>query len=313
MAGMRTAPTPEADTAPLIRTVLRWYQHRGRDLPWRRTRQPYRILLSEIMLQQTQVQRVSEAYPQFLRRFPTLGSLARAPLRQVLITWRGMGYNNRAVRLHALARRVVAAGGRWPRTLRELQALPGVGRYTAHALLAFAFEEPVPVVDVNVRRVLSRLLWTMRSPSALKPESVIWNRAREIIPPARAFDWNQAVMDLGALLCTASRPRCTACPAASLCRSRAFMGRAVRRRPKREPSFQGIPRRIYRGRIVEALRDLPPGASLPAAELGRRLVPRFSARNAAWLEKLLRDLACDGILLLETHDRAPMGRVRLVE
>jgi len=263
------------------------------------------------MLQQTQVQRALEAYPRFLRRFPTLRSLARASLRDVLIAWRGMGYNNRAVRLHALARHVNANGGRLPQTIPALQALPGIGRYTAHAVLAFAFGQPLPVVDVNVRRVLSRLFWTMSSPSALQPEAVVWKHAAALLPRKRAFHWNQALMDLGALICTARRPRCAECPVGTVCRSRPFMNRTASIPTKREPTFRGVPRRIYRGRILEALRALPPGTSMSSADIGRRLIRGYSARNARWLEALLQAMARDGLVQLE-RDGAPHGlRARL--
>ena len=302
---------PEPGAVPVAGSLLRWYRRHGRALPWRATRDPYRILLSETMLQQTQVQRALAAYPRFLRRFPSLRSLARAPLRDVLIAWRGMGYNNRAVRLHALARHVRANGGRLPRTVPELQALPGIGRYTAHAVLAFAFGHHLPVVDVNVRRVLSRLFWTMPSPSALQPEAAVWEHAAALLPRKRAYDWNQALMDLGALVCTARRPRCTECPVAALCRSRPHMDRAAPVPVKREPSFRGVPRRIYRGRILEALRALPPGTSMASHELGRRVIRGFSARNARWLDSLLQAMARDGLLQLK-RDGSPHGaRARL--
>jgi len=151
----------------------------------------------------------------------------------------------------------------------------------------------------------------MRSVDALQPESVIWTIAGELLPPERAFDWNQAVMDLGAMICTARSPRCMACPVVTVCRSRAFMGRAPRPRPKQEICFGGIPRRIYRGRVVELLRALPPGASLPAAELRRRLVPDSTRGGAAWLETVLEGLARDGIIVREESPAARTRRVRL--
>ncbi|MGH2569330.1 MAG: A/G-specific adenine glycosylase, partial [Bacteroidota bacterium] len=155
--------------------VLRWYRRHGRPLPWRRTRSPYRILVSEIMLQQTQVGRVLEKYPSFLRRFPDIQSLARAKKSSVIKAWRGMGYNNRAVRLQQLARIVRhSQGGKLPRTVEELQNLPGIGRYTAHALACFAFRRPLQVVDTNVRRILSRLF-----PSETKRRDV-WDVAAAI-------------------------------------------------------------------------------------------------------------------------------------
>jgi len=263
------------------------------------------------MLQQTQVQRASEAYARFLRHFPTLSALARAPLRDVLIAWRGMGYNNRALRLHTLARSVVGGSGQLPRTLTELQMLPGVGRYTAHAVLAFAYGQPVPVVDTNVRRVLSRVFWPMRAPDALRPEPELWHMAQQILPQNRAYDWNQALMDLGALVCTSRRPRCSVCPVASLCRSRHSMTARPRSQVRREVSYRGIPRRIYRGRIVEELRGLPPGAMLELTELGRRLVPDFVPGSDAWLEAVVRGLARDGLVVVAPGGPASAPAVRL--
>ena len=164
--------------------VLRWYARHGRILPWRETRNPYRILISETMLQQTQVQRVLTRYPEFLHRFPTFRSLAKAPLRDVVMIWRGMGYNNRAVRLHLLARAVVQEhDGVLPDNHEALSALPGIGRYTANALLAFAFGRTVPVVDVNVRRVLSRILWEMESMNSVQEEKAVWKAAERLLPP----------------------------------------------------------------------------------------------------------------------------------
>ena len=144
--------------------VLRWYRQNGRTLPWRGEQDPYRVLVSEVMLQQTQVSRVLEKYPLFLKQFPTLRALARAERSSVIRAWRGMGYNNRAVRLHLLAQTVVNShGGVLPRTEEELTLLPGIGRYTARALLSSVFHIPVPVVDVNVHRFFSRLFWPMRT------------------------------------------------------------------------------------------------------------------------------------------------------
>ena len=279
----------------LVGLILRWYAQHGRSLPWRKTRNPYRILISETMLQQTQVQRVLSRYPEFLRKFPTVRSLARAPLRDVVMIWRGMGYNNRAVRLHVLARTVLEThDGVLPDTQEALRTLPGIGRYTANALLAFAFGRSVPVVDVNVRRVLSRILWKMGSLDSLQDEESVWKAAEALLPPGRAYDWNQALMDLGATICTARAPRCDSCPVVAVCASGKTMGRTVAPGAKKEPSFNSIPNRAYRGRIIELLRDSK--GSIRAADIGKRIHAGFSKRNERWLTSLICGLERDGLV-----------------
>jgi A/G-specific adenine glycosylase len=283
--------------------ILRWYAHYGRALPWRETRNPYRILVSEIMLQQTQVQRVLVKYPEFLRKFPTVRSLARAPVRDVILIWRGMGYNNRAVRLHILARTVVDAhDGVLPDDHEALSALPGVGRYTAHAVLSFAFGRSVPVVDVNVRRVLSRILWKMDTLGSLQDEQTVWRAAGSLLPPGRAYDWNQALMDLGAMICTARAPHCDRCPAISVCASWGKMHSTVSPGLKKERTFNGIPHRVYRGMVIELLRDNRRG--LPVGEVGKRIYNGFSKRHERWLTLLVNNLERDGLIV--TRGRGPL-------
>lgn len=279
----------------IVSTVLHWYRGNGRSLPWRGTRDAYRILLSEVMLQQTQVSRVVVAYKAFLRKFPTLRSLARARQREVTVQWQGMGYNNRAVRLHRLAREItLSRRGRIPSTPDELLALPGIGRYTANALLCFAFNHDVPIVDINIRRVLSRIFWTMPSPSHLRAESEIWHKAAALLPPYKARAWNQALMDFGATVCTARRPGCSACPLRALCLSRPYMSRPPRHITRWEPGFHGVPNRLYRGRIVDELRHRRRG--IPAYTLARKVAPQFTYRNAAWFSRILQSLQDDGLL-----------------
>lgn len=291
------------NTNRVVGLILRWYAGHGRALPWRKTRDPYRILISETMLQQTQVQRVLGKYPEFLRRFPTVRSLANAPLRDVVMIWRGMGYNNRAVRLHLLARMVAQThGGTLPDNHKGLLALPGIGRYTANALLAFAFGRSVPVVDVNVRRVLSRIFWRMKSTSSIQDEETVWRAAESLLPPGRAYDWNQALMDLGATICTARAPRCDTCPVVSVCASWNTMRRTATQSVKRERSFQGTPNRAYRGRIVEVLRDSK--RSVRIEELGKRIHEGFSKRNERWLATLVNGLERDGLIV--TNGKGPM-------
>jgi len=202
------------------RRLLAWYARHGRDLPWRRTREPYRVLVSEIMLQQTQVDRVIPKYQQFLTRYPTLEDLARARARDVTETWRPLGYYRRARSLHGIARETVARyAGRLPDDGAALQRLSGIGRYTAGAILAFAHSKDAALVDTNVRRVLGRVFLGPRRLKRLRGEKAIWDLAESLIPAGRAYDYNQALMDFGATWCTARKPKCAGCPMKAFCRS----------------------------------------------------------------------------------------------
>ena len=210
-----------------IRKLLAWYRRHARALPWRDTRNPYAILVSEFMLQQTQVSRVLDYYPRFLARFPTIGSLARSRPKAVMEAWDGLGYYARARNLHALAKQVTRLhDGKLPESPVDLQTLPGVGRYTAGAVACFAYEKPVPTVDTNVKRVLERVFAT----------EDVWGFATEITPKNGKTAWklNQAMMELGALVCTARRPKCPACPVRSVCRFNAATSRRAAT-PAREP------------------------------------------------------------------------------
>ena len=198
--------------------LLVWFRRNGRDLPWRRTRDPYRILVSEVMLQQTQVERVREYYDRFLREYPTVEELAAADPARVRDSWDGLGYYARARNLQATARMIADHhGGRFPRRPEDLQALPGVGRYTAGAVVSFAYGEAAPILDTNVRRVLSRLFFRRRSSSPAANERRLWALAGAVIPAGKAWAFNQALMDFGATVCTARAPRCNTCPLRHLC------------------------------------------------------------------------------------------------
>jgi A/G-specific adenine glycosylase len=204
--------TPK-DAAAFRRRLLAWFRRAARDLPWRRTRDPYRVLVSEFMLQQTQVARVLEFYPRFLERYPTLRSLARARPSAVREAWDGLGYYRRAANLHLLAREVVAAhGGVLPEEPAALERLPGVGPYTAGAVAAFAHERPVAAVDTNVMRVLRRAFGCRTAKDATALAQRLQPRSGKT-----AWNFNQALMELGALVCTARAPRCPACPVRRRC------------------------------------------------------------------------------------------------
>lgn len=195
--------------------LLRWYDFQKRDLPWRKDKNPYRIWLSEIMLQQTRVAAVLEHYRVFLTRFPTIEELASANLDTVLAAWSGLGYYRRARNLHAAAQEVVAKlGGEIPRTAADLRQLPGIGRYTAAAIASIAFGETCAVLDGNVERVLERLSGQSATKAAL------WKFAEGLLSPQRPGDFNQAMMELGATVCLPTDPRCLLCPVHKWCETR---------------------------------------------------------------------------------------------
>ncbi len=201
--------------------LLGWYDRQRRDLPWRRTKDPYRVWVSEVMLQQTTVKAVLPYYDTFLERFPTLQALAEESEEGVLGVWSGLGYYHRARNLHRGAQHVAERhGGRFPKTLEAALAVPGVGLYTASAILSIAQGQPLPVVDGNVRRVLARLL-ALRGPEYRK-DGPYYNRAEELLDRDRPGDWNQALMELGATVCTPRNPGCDACPLRSECRGRSL-------------------------------------------------------------------------------------------
>jgi A/G-specific adenine glycosylase len=200
------------------RRVLAWYGRAGRDLPWRRVRDPYAILVSEIMLQQTQVARVTDYWERFLHQYPTLEDLAAAPVRDVLGAWKGLGYYARARNLHAAAKQVTRRhGGRVPADPDVLGRLPGIGRYTAAAVASIAFDAPVGTVDTNIARVLARVFRLRGARGSAARAGATWRMAQRLAALGRAADWNQALMDLGATICVARVPRCARCPVAPHC------------------------------------------------------------------------------------------------
>jgi A/G-specific adenine glycosylase len=235
------------------RQLLGWYKREKRTLPWRGERDPYRILVSEIMLQQTRVAVVENRYRLFMRRFPTERKLARAREQTVLAAWSGLGYYRRARALHAAAKQVTHAGG-FPLTAEQLLELPGVGRYTAAAVASIAYGEQVAVVDGNVKRVVSRL--TGRE---LKEEEN-WSMASTLLDPRRPGDFNQAMMELGALVCLPTRPKCERCPVRSLCAERGFQ--KARSRPARRKAVLRYNLALRNGQIL--LQQRSPSASLMA-------------------------------------------------
>lgn len=277
-------PVPlDADAAvppPLREAVLAWYAAAGRRLAFRATSDPYAVLVSEFMAQQTQAERAAEAWSRWIERWPTAGDLAGAPVADVLRAWAGLGYNRRAIALHRAAQAIVAEhGGRVPADVVALETLPGVGPYTARAVAAIAFGEPVGAVDTNVRRVLGRI--AAGGVEGLAPSS-LQSLADGVVPPGRAGEWTHALMDLGAGLCAPRAPRCPACPAAGWCRyaagERPPTAESAGPARRASPAFAST-RRWLRGRVLDRARAAQ-GATWVAYPEGIGMHSRAAVREA---------------------------------
>jgi A/G-specific adenine glycosylase len=217
----RASALTAAQKQSLRRRLLAWYAKNARDLPWRRSRDPYRVWISEVMLQQTQVATVRDYFSRFVRALPDVRRLAAAEEQDVLRLWEGLGYYRRARQLHAAARKIVADhGGQFPQTLEELRELPGIGRYTAGAIASIAFDRRAPILEANTIRLLSRLIAYREDPLATAGQRALWQVAEEILPQKSAAQFNQALMELGSLVCTPSEPECDICPLSGVCAAR---------------------------------------------------------------------------------------------
>jgi A/G-specific adenine glycosylase len=284
------------DIGAVNRLVLGWYATHSRDLPWRRSPylgDAYAILVSEVMLQQTPVSRTVPKFLEFMTRFPTISDLAQASLRDVISIWSGMGYNNRAVRLHRMAQVIVTEhAGDIPQDVSSLLTLPGVGPYTASAVACFAYGTSVPVIDTNIYRLLSRLVHGVDAPSRAEIEPL----ATEYLPVLNASAWHQGLMDIGATLCTVVAPRCMRCPLRGVCSAapvllnganRELAQASVPHTPK-QVSFMGS-KRYYRGRIVDALRQSSEGIEVASVQL------LFSGGINKDLDSIITSLIRDGL------------------
>jgi len=293
--------------------LLHWYAHEQRVLPWRATSDPYAILVSEIMLQQTQVERVLPKYQQFLRAFPTLADLAAAPTADVISAWVPLGYNRRAVSLQSIARQVLAQyAGRIPNTIEELLQLKGIGRYTAGAIACFAYHKQVATVDTNIRRVLHRIFLGLEYPEPKFNDTQMLGLAERVLPAGEAYNWNQALMDLGATICTSGNPLCTQCPLQQSCHAFTEMSqhslfpsgsvlRQLRKVAEKKTSYQTSQpftstNRYFRGRIIDFLRTIPSGQRVALPTLGSQLKSTFSDEELPWLRGIVDGLVKDGLL-----------------
>jgi len=299
---------------PIAAPLLAWFERHGRSgLPWRTHRAPYRIAVSEFMLQQTQVERVVPIFERFVAAWPSFGALAAASQAEVVRAWRGLGYNSRAVRLHKLARAVSETyGGELPSDEAALRALPGIGPYTARAIAAFAFDADVVAIDTNVRRIVHRtqlgLEWPPRASDA-----ALDALAAGLVPSGGGYAFNSALMDLGATLCSARAPKCLLCPLARVCAAApidpaALAVRAAEHAPRRSPQerlrFEQTTRYV-RGRVIDRLRGLADGERISPLVLYGDLTPLLAYHDYEALERALATLERDGVV-----DRASEG-VRL--
>ncbi len=284
--------------------ILMWYAKNKRDLPWRTTKNPYPILVSEMMLQQTQVDRVIPKYHAFLTQFPTIQDLANASPAAVIQSWAGLGYNRRALHLQKIAQAVVAQhNGNIPNNLTLLQELPGIGPYTASAVASFAFNADVPVIDVNIKRILERYF----SPPPEKPKQydlTLRNLEEKSLPKGQSSVWHNALMDFGSLCCTAKNPSCDKCPLQSQCTFTAELRRLppeqrahlFATKKKKIVPFIGSTR-YYRGKILALLREQH---TLSITALQNYMQTTYQLTDPVFLDHLLKGLEKEG-LITYTH------------
>jgi len=269
-------------SAKFRRRLLTWYRRNGRDLPWRRTRNPYAILVSEFMLQQTQVATVIPYYHKWLRRFPDFASLARASENEVLRAWQGLGYYARARNLHATAKAVMDQhGGNFPRGIEQMRQLSGIGKYTAHAVASFAFNQSVPNVEANTGRVLARLFNLRESIDSGVGERTLWQYAASLLPKSDAATFNSGLLDLGAVICIARKPKCDVCSVKTFCRAKNLAEIPVRKsRPKTKQLVETHALIVRRGRILlqQSRRRWRGMWILPPLEPNYLKQPRFQRR-----------------------------------
>lgn len=280
--------------------LLRWYGTHKRDLPWRKTRNPYRIFVSEIMLQQTQVDRVIGFYRAWMKRFPTWQALADATTPDLLHAWAGLGYNRRALQLRDAARQVMQNGV--PQTMEDWKTLKGVGPYTASAIQAIVARERLVVIDTNVRRVAGRFLLGVPYPALTDDARIARAIDRALPVHERAWEFPQMLMDVGTAICTSKNPDCARCPLRTECRAaRLFLSGNAGTKPRavvreRRQDGKSFPDRIYRGRILAAVRS---GARHTSRSIGATVDPTFRAsRDQEWIERMLLRLERDGMIVV---------------
>ena len=303
----------EADDAKKVEAVrnalIRWYGKNARDLPWRRTRDPWRVLVSEVMLQQIQVKRAVPFYEAFVERFPTPRALAEAPLAEAIRAWGDLGRYRRVVNLHRTARILLDEfDGEVPFDPGELVKLPGIGPYTAGAVACFAFERDAAFLDTNVRRVLHRLFFGAEVPEPTAKEKQLLSLAEALVPRGRGWEWGQSVIEFGALRCTARKPLCEPCPLSDLCAARPTIRAKLATLPRAEKAarrYEGS-NRYHRGRVLAALREAPEGG-VTLRELGEGLREGFGEGELLWLLGVVGSLEKDGLVVVSSAGKWPQA------
>ena len=296
-----------SDNSQLHEALLSWYEQDQRVLPWRSTDDPYAILVSEVMLQQTGVERVQKKYVEFLQLFPNIKTLATSSAADVIRAWSPLGYNRRALNLKKTAELIEENfAGEVPQDESQLRSLPGIGPYTAAAIMAFAFHRDCAPVDTNVSRVLRRIFDIPHD--VPKREDALM--AQHILPPGHASAWSQALMDLGAGICVTRKPRCGDCPIVEYCgsASRNFTDASDGDTTLKSSAPYLGSTRYYRGRIVEALRGIPNDSSLGVMELGTMIRGDFSSSDLDWLQSILFALRDDGLVSVEESGDVTLPR-----
>lgn len=266
-------------------SLLTWYKNCKRDLPWRKTHKPYKILVSEVMLQQTQVSRVLVKYREFLTAFPTIEDLATASPAEVIKAWKGLGYNRRALFLQKTAQTIVNEySGKFPNDIKSLCALPGIGDYTARAILSFAFKKPIPMMDTNHRRFYGRVFCGVETPN----DKELLQLAEKILPKKDAYDFNQALMDFGSSICTSKKPRCADCPIRPMCKAYPDILNTSKqiKTPKKNTTPFKQTNRYIRGRIIDKLRTKQ---EIPMEEIVKNFPEFTKKRIVSVIEGLQKD------------------------
>lgn len=302
----------ESTTNKFSHNLLTWYDKNQRDLPWRKNNPPYEIVVSEIMLQQTNVPKVIEKFKEFLTLFPTIQNLAAAEKSQVIQSWSGLGYNRRALMLHKFGQEIVNYHqGIIPQTTKELIALPGIGPYTAGAIASFAFNKPEPAVDVNLRRTYMRYFHGQDQalPMNKLEEAELYTLIKSSIPKDKSSLLHNALMDFGSLICKAKNPSCESCFQSKECKfaplykqhgQKALFVKEKKQEPGISENGKHIPNRIFRGRIVEFIRNNP--GTIEIQILGEKIKKDFT-NEQEWLLTLITKLEKDGFITKEINEK----------
>lgn len=296
---------PVADHIPLhdvvatavVGAAVAWFGDHGRDLAWRRTRDPWAVLVSEVMLQQLRVARTTPFYERFIARFPTPASLADATLGEALRVWGDLGRYRAAASLHRTAGTIVSEhGGRVPATVEELLALPGIGPYSAGAIVCFAHEQPVAFLDTNARRVLHRVFVGVEVPTTSVRPAQLLGLAGRLLPADGAWAWNQALIEVGALRCKARSVDCDACPLSPWCLARPEIGPALAGLPRRPAAVRYVgTNRQHRGQVLRVLREAD-DVVVSVDDVGRRLRPDYAPADRSWIDGVVASLEADGLV-----------------